>query len=176
MLKRFLFTLMALIIIVIAVGLVLPSTARVERSIEIDAPADRIYPLISDFRQFNRWSPWLQRDPDMQITHVGPAAGRGAKMLWSSKRPDLGAGSQEIVAVKPGAMVKTLLDFGPQGTAFSSFQLQPQANGRTRVSWRFVTDFGFDLVGRYFGLWMDRLVGPDYEQGLENLKRLAEAE
>ena len=32
-----------------------------------------------------------------------------------------------------------------------------------------------NLIGRYFGLMMEKWLGPDYEKGLENLKRVAEA-
>jgi len=34
---------------------------------------------------------------------------------------------------------------------------------------------GAGPVGRYFGLVMDRMVGPDFDEGLANLKKLAES-
>ena len=51
----------------------------------------------------------------------------------------------------------------------------------TRVTWGFDSDLvegqGFfgGLLARYFGLFFDRWIGSDYEQGLANLKAYAEA-
>jgi len=36
-------------------------------------------------------------------------------------------------------------------------------------------DLGRSPLNRWFGLFMDKLVGPDFEAGLANLKRLSEA-
>ena len=37
------------------------------------------------------------------------------------------------------------------------------------------SDFSDSLLGRYFGLMLERMVGPDYERGLVQLKALAES-
>ena len=57
--------------------------------------------------------------------------------------------------------------------ATAYYDLQAEEGG-TRVTWGFDTDFGHDLVGRYFGLVLGPLIGADYEKGLANLKALAE--
>ena len=173
LLKRFFLTLLVLIAILLGVGLLLPDKAHVERSIKIQVPPATVYPLLTDFREFNRWSPWSARDPATRYEFAGPPSGRGARMSWQSDHPEVGSGSQEIVAAEPDRLVKTLLDFGAQGTAFATFELAP-VDGGSRVTWSLDSEFGYDLIGRYFGLMFDRWVGPDYEQGLANLKRLAE--
>ncbi|WP_245598801.1 SRPBCC family protein [Methylomicrobium lacus] len=40
-----------------------PDTFRVERSATIKAPAEKIFPLINDFHQWEPWSPWEKVDP-----------------------------------------------------------------------------------------------------------------
>jgi Polyketide cyclase / dehydrase and lipid transport len=52
--------------------------------------------------------------------------------------------------------------------------LAPEGTG-TRATWSLDTDFSGSLLGRYFGLALDRMVGPDYEKGLAQLKALAES-
>lgn len=172
--KRFLLVILGLLVVVAAVGLFLPQQVRVERAITIEAPAHEIYPLINDFHQFNTWSPWARKDPDTQYRFEGPPSGVGAKMYWTSEHPEVGSGNQEIVESEDNAFVKTRLNFGAQGEAHAYFNLSPEANG-TRVVWGFMTDFGMNPVGRYMGLLFDSWIGTDYETGLANLKKTAEA-
>ena len=60
------------------------------------------------------------------------------------------------------------------GTARAAFTLEPSGTG-TLVTWTLVADMGLNPVGRWMGLMMDRWVGTDYERGLINLRRVAEA-
>ncbi len=172
--KRLLAAVAVLLVIVVTVGLFLPDRVHVERSIVIDAPPERVFPLVNDYRNFNQWSPWYGMDPDARYRFDGPESGVGAKLSWDSDNPDVGSGSQQIVESRANALVRTHLDFGDQGVAEARFTLSPEGTG-TRVTWGFDTDFGYNLVGRYFGLLFESMIGPDYEQGLANLKRVAES-
>ena len=171
--KRFLLTILFTLALLAAIGLLLPDRARVERSIAVDAPPSAVFPLISNFREFNRWSPWFTRDPAAEFRYSTPAAGKGASMSWRSTNPAVGHGRQRIVAARRDEMVKILLEFEGQDGAYSTFLLAP-ADGGSTLSWRFETQFGFELVGRHLGLFLDRWIGPEFEQGLANIKRLAE--
>lgn len=174
MLAKIFYGLIALVVIVVVIGFLLPSEAEVERSIVIDAPVCTVFAQANSFAQFNKWSPWAKIDPDTVYTYEGPPRGVGAKMSWQSDDSNVGSGSQEIVASEPYETVKTKLDFGPQGTADAHFDLEEEGEG-TRVSWGFETDFGSNLIGRYMGLMFDKWVGGDYERGLEALKAHVEA-
>ena len=44
----------------------------------------------------------------------------------------------------------------------------------TRVTWTMNGDMGGNPVYRWMGLFMDKMVGPDFDAGLANLKALAE--
>jgi hypothetical protein len=39
-----------------------PDTFRVERSIAIDAPAEKVFPFINDLALWDRWSQWVGKD------------------------------------------------------------------------------------------------------------------
>jgi effector-binding domain-containing protein len=172
-LKKILLGLVVLVLLVILVGLFLPSSAHVERSTTIDAPPATIFALLNGFRSFNKWSPWAQRDPQAEYIYEGPDSGVGATMRWASQNPQMGSGFQKITASEPYKGIQTHLDFGSQGTAQAFFDLEPAAAG-TVVTWGFDTDFGVNLVSRYMGLMFDNWIGADYEAGLANLKILAE--
>jgi len=170
-LQRILIGLFAIVALASVIGLFLPSSAHVDRSITIDVPQRSVFTIVNGFRTFNRWSPWHAMDPEANTTFKGPNFGVGAKMLWQGER--VGSGSQEIIASEPPRLVRTALDFGPQGTAEATLELQPLAGG-TEARWSLDTQFGMDLIDRYFGLFFDSLVGGMYEQGLANLKAYAE--
>jgi len=174
-LKRFILLILVLILVAIGIGYLLPDNAHVERTVRIEAPPEAVFPYVNDFRKFNKWSPWADKDPDIQYNFTGPDSGIGARMAWESDNPEVGNGSNLIVESKPPKRVTTRLDFGARGNATAFFNVQATNDG-SRVTWGFDTEFGNDLIGRYFGLMMERWVGGDYEQGLQNLKALVEEE
>lgn len=163
----------ALFALLIIGGLLLPNEIRVARSIEIDVPPEQVFPLINDLDAFNRWSPWAALDSATEFELSGPESGVGARLSWSSENPEVGSGSQEIILSQFPEQVDLRLDFGSRGSAEASFELEPLAAG-AKVTWSFGYQIGYDLIGRYMGLLMDRLVGTKYEEGLARLKRLAE--
>jgi len=172
MLKKILIGLIALVVILVVVGLFLPSQVHLERSTTIDAPQSTVFTLVNGMQAFHTWSPWHEKEPDAEVEFSGPEQGVGSKMSWNGKK--VGTGTQEITASTPYSRVENHLDFGDQGTAEAYFELKDSDQG-TRVVWGFDTEFGYDLAGRYFGLLFDRMIGPDYEKGLANLKARAEA-
>ena len=174
MLKKIFIVLVAVIAILLVVGVFLPSSAHIERSVTINAPQATVFTLVDGYSRFNEWSPWAEIDPETVYSYDGPTSGAGAKMSWTSSNPNVGSGSQQIVASEPYRRVEALVDFGAQGTAQAFFDLVPEGSG-THVTWGFDTRFGWNLIGRYFGLLFDRMVGADYEKGLANLKVLAES-
>ncbi len=173
-LMRVVLGLTLLVVVLAGMGLLLPRHVTVERSTEIAAPAAAIYPYTSDLKLFNEWSPWAQIDPNTEFTFSGTQSGQGARMSWRSDNPSVGAGSMEITEAVPDRLVRTSLDFGPQGTAMSFIRLDPMEDeARTVVTWGFTTDLGHSPVMRYMGLMFDEWVGKDYEKGLATLKNMA---
>lgn len=39
-----------------------PNTFRVERSMSINASAEKVFALINDFKRWGEWSPWDKKD------------------------------------------------------------------------------------------------------------------
>jgi uncharacterized protein YndB with AHSA1/START domain len=172
-LKRLLIAVVTLVLLLVGVGLVLPSKFRIERSVTIAAPAEKVYALIAAPAEWKRWSSWNQRDPNMQVEYGGPPAGVGAKWTWRSESE--GNGTMEFTEAVPDQQLTYRLSFPDMGMqSTGQLKIEPQAGG-VRVRWSNEGDMGASPVNRWVGLFMDRLVGPDFEAGLANLKRLAEA-
>lgn len=176
MLKRFLFGLFGLfglVLLAVLGGYLLPRAVHVERSVEIARPPVQIYALLDGFARFNDWSPWYARDPEAEYARSGPERGVGATLSWRGG-PEVGSGTQTVTVSEPHRLIEIELDFGRQGVSTTRYRLDPLPEG-TRVTWVFLTDLGFNPVDRYLGLLLPRWIGADYEQGLANLKRLAES-
>ena len=159
-------------LLILAAGLVLPSSFSVQRSVEINASPRKVYDLVVEPRRWKDWSVWTRRDPDMRITYGGPPFGMGAKWSWVSKTE--GSGSMEFTRVEPDRSVEYALSFPEFGMkSTGALRLEPAGNA-TRVTWTNSGDVGGNPLKHYLALMMDRMVGPDFEAGLANLKSLAE--
>ncbi len=170
--KRIALTLVAIVVLLLGIGLILPSTFKVQRSVDIAAGPDKIYPLIADPREWKRWSAWNARDPAMKIVYSGPPSGPGAKWTWQSASE--GNGEMTFTSVVPNQRVDYSLHFPDVGmSSAGEMKLEPAGPG-TRVTWTNEGDVGSSPINRYFAQAMDRLVGPDFEAGLKNLKAIAE--
>jgi uncharacterized protein YndB with AHSA1/START domain len=168
------------VILAVAIAAVLvlaatkPDTLRVQRSIAINAPPERIFPLIADFHQWVTWSPYEQKDPAMKRTYDGAERGKGAIYAWNGDK-NVGSGRMEILeATAPQKIVIKLDFFTPiEGHNTAEFTMLPQGDG-THVTWlmhgpaRFVTK----LVQVVMNL--DNMIGKDFEAGLAELKQITE--
>jgi carbon monoxide dehydrogenase subunit G len=80
----------------------------------------------------------------------------------------------ELTRVEPGRRVEYSLflpDFNMRSGG--ALTLEPAGSG-TVVTWTQKGDVGGNPLKHYLAAAMDRMVGPDFEQGLANLKALAE--
>ncbi|MBU2641624.1 MAG: SRPBCC family protein [Gammaproteobacteria bacterium] len=174
MLKTILIGLVALIVLVLIYAATRPDDFRVERSVVVAAPAEKIFPLIDTLQNWRAWSPYERKDPAMQRTYAGPASGIGAAYAWKGNK-EVGEGRMEIVESTPPSKVRFKLDFAVPFEAHNEavFALEPVA-GSTRVGWTMTgaSPFMFKLMGLFVN--MDEMIGRDFETGLAALKTQAE--
>lgn len=172
-LKKILIALVVVVILAVVIGFLLPSAERVERSTVIDAPPPVVFAQVNGHRHFNQWSPYVAVMPDAEYEWSGPDFGVGSTISWTTPGPKAASGSRTIIASAPYERVDVEIDRGRRGPAQATFELEPESGG-TRLTWTFDTDFGLDLIGRFFGLFLERELGPVLAQGLANVKRIAE--
>ena len=165
-----------LLVVLFAYVATRPDTFRVQRSMSIEAPPEKIFPLINDLRKFSSWSPYEELDPAMKRTYSGKLSGKGAVYAWQGNRR-AGEGRIEVAHASPPSAVVMRLDFVRPFEAHNivEFSLQSEG-GATKVTWtmRGSNDYFAKLLQLFFS--MDKLVGKDFERGLANLKSIAEAQ
>jgi hypothetical protein len=121
--------------IVLILASLKPDTFRVQRSVAIAAPPEAIYPLIEDFREMQKWSPFEKSDPAMKRTLSGPDRGVGAVYEWKGNSM-AGEGRIEIVEAVPDSSVTMdlhmLKPFGCRNVVL--YTIEPEGDS-TRVTW-----------------------------------------
>ena len=132
-LKRAVLAVVVLVLLFFGIGLVLPSGFKVQRSVEIAAPAERVYALIAAPAQWKAWSVWNQRDPAMVIQYAGPPAGAGASWSWQSKTE--GNGKMDFTAVEENRKVSYQLSFPDFGMQSAGVLLIEPVGSGVRVTW-----------------------------------------
>ncbi|WP_266160403.1 SRPBCC family protein [Dyella silvatica] len=172
------FKILAIIVALIAALLVYattrPDTFRVQRSNTIKATPEKIFALINDFRGWSRWSPYDKLDPGMSKTISNVATGPGAVYEWEGNN-QVGKGRMEIIESSPSSKILIKLDFVRpfEGHNTAEFTLEP-VGSETRVTWS--TQGPCPYLSKLMGIFMnmDTLIGKEFENGLANLKAIAE--
>jgi uncharacterized protein YndB with AHSA1/START domain len=172
MLKKILLGIVGLVVVLGLISFVLPANYKVERSMDIAAPAEKIYPLIADPREWKKWGVWGQRDPNMKMDFSGAPSGSGAKWTWESKSE--GSGTMEFAKAEAPNFVEYTLTFPEFGSRSGGRITLTPAGAGTKVNWTNEGNLGNNPINRYFGLMMDKMLGDDFVGGLKNLKALAE--
>lgn len=163
---------LVIILIIVGYGMTLSGESRVERSITINSPANKVFKEVNTFNNILDWSPWTKIDPETKYEYSGPEYGVGAKYSWVSENRDVGSGTQEIIESKENEYVKTKMDFGIDGEFYAEFILE-QVEGGTNLTWTYEGKVE-SLLWKYLLLGMDGQLGPMYEEGLASLKTYVE--
>lgn len=172
--RKVLIAILVLIAGVLGYASTKPDQFRVERSIVIKAPAEKIFPHINNFHQWEAWSPYEKLDPAMKRSFSGTGFGVGAIYAWEGNS-SVGAGRMEILESTPSSAIKIKLDFlkPMEGHDTAEFTLAPESDG-TKVTWAMSGPAAYIMKVMSVFFDMDHMIGKDFETGLNNLKALIE--
>jgi hypothetical protein len=174
MLKKILAVAAVITAIFLAYVATRPGKYRVERSIVVAAPAERVYGLVANLQRWGEWSPWEKLDPAMKRDFAGTPAEPGATYHWAGN-DKVGEGRMTITAAAAPSSVVYRLEFLKPWASVSTteFRLAPEG-AATRVSWAMNGEAGFTEKLFTVFMDMDAMIGKDFEQGLATLKGVAE--
>lgn len=160
----------AVIVGLLAYAATKPDTFRVERSTLIDAPPEAIYAEIEDFRRWRAWSPYEDRDPNLERSYSGAERGVGAQYAWQGDE-NVGSGRMEIRDAVPASEILIALDFTAPMEAHNTalFTMTPEA-GATRLTWAMEGPSNLMFKVMTIFLDMDEMIGSDFETGLARMK------
>lgn len=151
-----------------------PDSFRVQRSLNVNAPTDKIFPLVDDFHQWPAWSPWEKVDPQVKRVFSGAERGKGAMYDWSGNKK-LGIGHMEILESTPPVKIKIKIHFIKPIAAQNEIEFTFVPQGESTVVTQAMygqNSFLSKVMGIFFS--MDEMIGQKFEEGLSSIKSLAE--
>jgi hypothetical protein len=168
-LKRVGLGLVALVVVLAAVGVFLPRQWHVERSVVISAAPEHIHPLVNELKAWQSWAVWTKEmDPEVKHAYSDATAGVGA--WWSWNGPKMGHGKMTITRsdMASGVWIDEMIESDTAVNAHGSLTWT-QEGGGTKVTWM---DEGTlpPVIGGYLVGFINNMLGNNFEQGLKNLK------
>lgn len=161
--------------LMLLVGLILPSSRHLSESVETNRKMTIVFDTLNSLRRFSDWNPLVLHDPRARLELSGPTSGVGAKLSYDSDI--IGDGSWEIIESVPGQSVKYAIEDDKRGhDKTSEFILTPTGRGAVKrnvqITQTYNVNYGWNLLGRYSGLYVSRHVGDDIKLGLSRLTNM----
>ena len=156
---EFLISLAIVAVLFLLVGVFLPSRRHVEHSMETNHPVRQVYDTLNSFKRFGDWHPLRMHDPNVAYTLEGPERGQGAKLKYASQMKRVGSGSWEIVNSAEDSQVEFAIQNEARGDNKTSIFTLDQNGKVVDITWEYDVEYGWDLLGRYAGLYVERNVG-----------------
>ena len=176
MFKTVLLVVAALLVVFLIIVALQSDDYRVSRSIPIAATPAAVFAHVNDLHKFQEWNPWAKVDPQCKNTFEGPAAGKGAIMRWAGNN-DVGEGSMTIAESRPGELVLFDMEYIKPFAGKNQGEITFAAQGsQTVVTWANFGKKNFISKAVCLFMNMDKMIGGQFENGLADLKTIAEAE
>ena len=174
MILKMLMAIVAVIVLVLGVAATRPATFHIERSLTMAAPPEKVFALINDLHAWPRWAPQDREDSTMKRVFSGAPSGVGAICDWEGRGAS-GKGTLTIVESDAPRKVVVQADWvNPFKTRnMNAFVLEPDGTG-TRVTWSMSGPNLFMMKLMSVFTNMDKMMGKHFEDGLANLKSVAE--
>lgn len=165
-----------LLVVVIILAAIAPKSYEVSRSILIDKPKEIVFAYLKMIKNQDHWSPWKQKDPNMEQKYTGTDGEVGFKAYWKGNK-EVGEGSQTIKALVENKRIDTHMIFLKPWKSESDgyYTLEDAGPGQTKVVWGFKGKNKFPATLFMLIYNMDKVVGKDFEEGLQSLKKIVEA-
>ena len=168
--KKILYVFLGLVALYLILCVFGPDRIKVERSIEINAPADLIKTKLADYHFFQeKWSPWTEKDPSMKTTYTGESGKEGHSVAWESAVKEVGKGSMTYKGTNGDTVLHSLHFDGHQSDAHI-YHIVSTNGTSTKVTWLMADPTPFMFRAMMLFINIDKMVGPDFEKGLSKLK------
>ena len=165
--------LLIIIAVLVIIAYLLPRQYKVERSITIGADKALVYDLTCNMKKWDLLTPWTK---NVDTTALFELSGNDCEVgtIWKWNGEILGNGELIVTESVPGKSFAYDLTFDDGKYQSKGEFTYDEVNDSVLVIWTDQGDLGFNPLNRYMGLFMDKMMGPDFEQGLAKLKQVAE--
>jgi uncharacterized membrane protein len=171
--KTILKIIVALVVILLVAALFMSKDYTVEKSITINKPKTEVFNYIKSLKNQDNFSKWASMDPTMKKSFTGTDETVGFISAWEGN-DDVGKGEQEIKKITEGQRVDFELRFEKPMKDIAQAYMTTDSTGanQTLVKWGISGHMSYPM--NIMGLFMNKMIGGDFETGLANLKGLME--
>ncbi len=175
-LKIILLVIVALIIILLIIALFVRKDYAVERTVTINKPKQQVFDYIKYVKNQDNYSKWNKIDPAMKKSYQGTDGTPGFVYSWDSEKKEAGKGEQSIKKVTEGERIDLGLHFIKpfEGLADAYMTTTAVGDNQTKVTWGFNSKMKYPFNAMLLFMNMEKMVGDDLQEGLDNLKVLME--
>ncbi len=166
-----LYILATIIALLLLTALVVKKEFSLEKQIVINKTQKEVFDYLKLIRNQEKYSVWVMRDPNVNIVYTGTDGTVGFKSAWTSNDKNVGVGEQEIIKLTEGQSTEVEVRFKKpfEATNWARTTLTAVSEHETRVNQLFYGRSKFPM--NLMNLFMDKLVGKDMLQNLENMKK-----
>ncbi len=177
-LKWVLFTIGGIIVIVLVASIFIKKEYAVEREIFINRPQAVVFNYVKYLKNQDNYTVWGSLDPQMKREYRGTDGTVGFVAAWDSKNSHVGKGEQEITDIQTGERIDYNLRFMEpfESKAHTYFALAAASENVTKVVWGFDGKMSYPTNFMRLFMNMDKMLGPDFEKGLQKLKEILESQ
>lgn len=179
---EFLIAAAIVVVLFLVIALFLPAKRVISHAIETNRPANTVYDVVNGFHHFNNWNLLRSYDNKMKVDISADPKAQGATLKYDSAKANVGAGSWTLAEQDPGKKVVYKLTSSSIGSDKTMvFTIEPVVaksknitvnTKNLRVTQTYTVDYGWNLFGRFAGMYVNRNVGDEMKTGLQKLNAL----
>ncbi len=172
-----LYILLGIVGLIIVLAIIAPKSYDVSRSTVISRPKSEVFDYLRSLQKMDEWSPWAKKDPNMEKKFTGIEGEVGSMSYWNGNK-EVGEGEQEIKNIIDGTRIESELRFLKpwKSTSDCYMDVDDEGDGKTKVTWGFSGKNKFPMSIFALFMSMDKMVGKDFEEGMQNLKSVLESD
>jgi ribosome-associated toxin RatA of RatAB toxin-antitoxin module len=162
------------IVAILFIGYFLPKNDSVDVTKTISCPPNQVYTMVNNLKNWEKWSPWMEKDPTMKLSYNDSTSNAGAYYTWAGNS-DVGFGKLAIVSNTENQQINMMLNYADHDAAACAFNIEPNESG-SKIVWSVVADypknwFVKNFLGGYMYMMMNHFMQKDFGRGIENIEK-----
>lgn len=160
----------------LVIGFFTKKDYSVSREVLVGKPKAIVFNYLKMLKNQNLWSVWGSIDPNMRTNFTGTDGSEGFISAWDSDDKRAGQGEQEILKIVEGERIDYEIRFlRPfKSTSWAFLTVASANDNQTLVHWEFAGKMNYPTNIMMIFMNMEKMVGNDFEKGLQNLKSILE--
>ena len=171
------YVILAIVALLLIIPLFISKDMNYEKSVLINASISTVWGNVSSLTAMDQWSPWNEKDPNMERSLTGTDGTVGAKQAWVSKEKNVGEGSQTITGITEPTLLETKLEFiKPFKSKADAYVKLAQENNSTKATWGFKSQMPYPMNIMKLFMNFEKKMDEDFGSGLNKLKSISESD